>query len=149
MKPWVYIASPYTKGDPGINTRFQMQMFDELMNDGVVFPYPPLWSHFQHIAFPRKYQDWIDYDLAIIDRLDACLRLNAKHEPTGYFMGESSGADGEVAHFNNQGKPVFYSKEELYDWAGRLRRDNKPQGFSGTTEGPITTGPFRPVYSSC
>lgn len=116
-KPFVYVASPYTKGDVGINTRFQCEVFDRLMNDGKVWPIVPLWSHFQHVLFPRPYQDWIDYDLALITRYDACLRLNATHAPTGYCQVESKGADGEVEAFKSMGKPVFYSVEDLYAWA--------------------------------
>lgn len=116
-KPIVYIASPYTKGDQAINTHFQMRVFDDLMNDGVVWPVVPLWSHFQHATFPRHYQDWIDYDLALIERYDACLRLNAEFDELKYRVTESSGADGEVARFKAMGRPVFYNKKALYEWA--------------------------------
>ena len=117
LRPVVYIASPYTKGDVGINTRFQMQVFDELMNDGIVWPVVPLWSHMQHQTFPRKYTDWIDYDLALLTRYDALLRLNATYPPLGYEQKESSGADGEVAFMRKIGKPVFFDKGSLYAWA--------------------------------
>jgi hypothetical protein len=115
-KPIVYIASPYTKGDPAINARFQCQVFDELMADGKVWPYAPLWSHFQHSVFPRHYQEWIDYDLALLPRFDACLRLNSEFPALGYVQAQSSGADGEVALFAKLGKPVFYNKIDLYTW---------------------------------
>ena len=115
-KPVVYVASPYTKGDPAINTHFQCRVFDDLMNDGKVWPYIPLTSHFLHCMFPRDYKDWIAYDLALIDRFDACLRLNAEHPQLDYCVKESSGADGEVARFKELGRPVFYSKDELYAW---------------------------------
>lgn len=120
MKPVVYIASPYTKGDPGINTRFQCDVFNELMNDGLVWPVVPLWSHFQHIIHPRPYRDWIDYDLALLPRYDACLRLNATNHVVGYVQAESSGADGEVAAFKRLNKPVFYDKASLYQWVKSL-----------------------------
>lgn len=120
MKPIVYIASPYTKGDPAINTRCQMAAFHELMDDGLVWPVAPLLSHFLHIFRPRNYRDWIDYDLAIISTCDACLRIDAEHGD--YLVTESSGADGEVAEFQRQGKPVFYDKELLYAWAESGRR---------------------------
>lgn len=77
-KPTVYIASPYTGGDVAINTHYQCRIFDKLLDDGKVLPVAPLWSHFQHTAFPRKYQDWIDYDQAMLPLYDACLRLNAE-----------------------------------------------------------------------
>ncbi len=65
-KHFVYIASPYTKGDPAMNTHFQCKIFNEMLGDGVVLPYIPLLSHFQHTLFPRHYQDWIDYDNSVI-----------------------------------------------------------------------------------
>lgn len=117
-KPVIYVASPYTKGDPAVNTHFQMRMFDRLMNDGVVLPVVPLWTHFQHCAFPRHYKDWIEYDLALLERYDGCLRLDAAHEFANgeqYIVSESSGADDEVANFEEQGKPVFYSIADLYE----------------------------------
>jgi hypothetical protein len=116
-KPFVYVASPYTKGDPAINTHFQCRMFHQLMNDGIVLPYVPLWSHFQHTLFPRKYTDWVEYDLAILHKMDACVRLNASHPELDYFVCESSGADGEVGYCQKIGVPVFYDIEELYKWA--------------------------------
>lgn len=123
-RPLVYIASPYTKGDPCVNTRFQCQVFDELLGDGLVLPYAPLISHFQHTMFPRPYDVWIKYDLDFIRRANfsACLRLAATSDRIGlsgdkfYYVNESSGADGEERLFNELKKPVFYSKEELYVW---------------------------------
>ncbi len=116
-KPIIYIASAYTKGDPCINARFQCEIFNQMMDDGIVWPYAPLLSHFQHSVFPRHYQDWIDYDLAMLPLFDGCVRLTAKFPPLNYSESESSGADGEVAYFEGAGKPVFYSLEELYAWA--------------------------------
>lgn len=121
-RPVVYIASPYTKGDPAINTHFQCQIFDRLMTDGAVWPVAPLWSHFQHTLFPRKYQDWLAYDLAMIPRYDACLRLNAENPQLKYVETQSSGADKEVAEFKRLGKPVFYSIEDLYAWAQKRQQ---------------------------
>ena len=114
-KPWVYIASPYTKGDQAINVRFQMRMWELLLDLGVV-PIAPLWSHFQHLHAPRPYQDWIDYDNEIIPRCDACLRLDAEDFKVGYRQSESTGADAEVKLFESLGKPVFCSLDELVHW---------------------------------
>ena len=116
-KPIVYIASPYTGGDPAINTHFQCRMFDQLLSDGVVWPVAPLWTHFQHTLFPRPYEDWIAYDRALLRLYDACLRLSAEEPSIGYTQEESSGADGEVDAFKAMGKPVFYSVPRLYEWA--------------------------------
>lgn len=117
MKPFVYIASPYTKGDPAINARFQCQIFDELLSDGLVLPYAPLWTHFQHTIFPKPYKMWVEYDLALLPKFDACLRLASVLPELNYSVWESSGADGEVKEFNRLGTPVFLDKESLYNWA--------------------------------
>jgi hypothetical protein len=119
-KPIIYIASPYTKGDPAINTRFQCEVFDRLLTDGKVTPIAPLWSHFQHLIFPRPYEDWTAYDLEIVQVCNACLRLNAEHSPMEYRVTESSGADGEEAEFEAMGRPVFYSIEDLYRWVDEV-----------------------------
>lgn len=120
-KPIVYIASPYSKGDPAINTHFQCRIFDKMLTDNKVWPYAPLWSHFQHVLFPRAYKDWIAYDLALLDRFDACLRLNTEAVHLNYLQNESAGADGEVKAFEKAGKPVFYNFCDLYRWSETWR----------------------------
>jgi hypothetical protein len=116
-KPVVYIASPYTKGDVAINVRFQMQVVSELMDRNLVVPIAPLLSHFLHLHHPRPYQDWIDYDLELLNVVDACLRLNATHPPMEYAMSESAGADNEVKRCKELGKPVFEYVQALHVWA--------------------------------
>lgn len=116
VKPTVFIASPYTRGDPAINTHFQCQMFDRLLTEGKVLPVVPLWTHFQHLLFPRPYADWLAYDQAMLRLYDCCLRLDATHEASGYCESKSSGADAEVETFRRLGKPVFFSVDSLYAW---------------------------------
>ena len=100
----VYIASPYTKGDVAVNVKVQLDTYDELMTKGFA-PFAPLYSHFQHMAHPRPYEDWIKIDLEWVKVCDCLLRL----------PGESSGADGEVEFAKELGIPVYYSIEELCD----------------------------------
>ena len=116
MKPIVYISSPYTKGDSALNTRFQCQIWNELMDDGIVLPIAPLWSHFQHSIFPRSYKDWMDYDLELIKICDVCLRVDVAIPKMDYYITESLGADKEVIAFIDAGKRVFYDKNEMYNW---------------------------------
>lgn len=116
-KPIVYIASPYTQGDVAINAHYQCKIFDQLLTDGKVLPVAPLWSHFQHVLFPRPYKDWIQYDQDMLHIYDCCLRLNAEFPKLGYMQDKSTGADTEVHTFEKMQKPVFYSVEELYLWA--------------------------------
>jgi hypothetical protein len=98
----VYIASPYTIGDVAVNVKRQMDCADELMTLGYA-PFIPLLTHFQHIAHPRKYQDWVELDLEWLLSCDCLLRLD----------GESIGADKEIDMAKIYKKPVYYSIEEL------------------------------------
>ena len=54
-KPLVYLAAPYTKGDPAINTHCQVQLFLQLLSDAVVTPLSPLLSHLVHLIQPQTY----------------------------------------------------------------------------------------------
>lgn len=101
----VYIASPYTLGDVAVNVKQQLDMVDILMDKGFV-PFAPLYSHFQHMAHPRPYTDWIKMDLEWVGVCDCLLRL----------PGKSSGADGEVEHAIKLEIPVFHSVEELVNY---------------------------------
>ena len=98
----VYISSPYTIGDVAMNVRRQLEMSDRLMTLGYC-PVAPLLTHFQHLCFPRPYEDWMRVDLEMISRCDALLRME----------GESVGADREAAHALSIGIPVVYSVESL------------------------------------
>ena len=102
MKTKVYLASPYTLGDVAVNVKNQMDVADTLMTLGFI-PFVPLYFHFQHMAHPRPYQDWIEVDLEWLPACDCILRL----------PGESKGADNEVKAMIGIGKPVFYSINEL------------------------------------
>lgn len=118
-KKTVYIASPYSQGDVAINAHFQCAIFDKLLTDGKVLPVAPLWSHFQHLLFPRPYEEWIRYDQEMLPLYDCCLRLSAVNETVNYRQDHSSGADAEVNAFEKMGKPVFYSIDDLYAWVDR------------------------------
>lgn len=100
----IYIASAYTLGDVAINVKNQLDIADKLMNNGFA-PFVPLFSHFQHMAHPRHYTDWIKLDLEWIESCDCVLRLE----------GESTGADGEVEYAKKLGIPVFFATIETID----------------------------------
>lgn len=101
----VYIASPYTLGDVAVNVKVQMEIANELMDKGLN-PFVPLYSHFQHMMFPRSYDYWLKRDFEWIESCDCILRL----------PGESSGADSEVFYAKKINKPIFYSTKALYDY---------------------------------
>ena len=98
----VYLASPYTKGDVAVNVKRQLDCANDLMDLGFL-PFAPLYSHFQHMAHPRPYEEWLKMDLEWIKVCDYLLRLD----------GESKGADIEVRFALDNNIPVFYDIEEL------------------------------------
>lgn len=126
MKPVVYIASPYSKGDQSRNAEFQFKVMHQMLDDGLVIPFPPLFSHYAHVYRNRPYQDWVDYDNAMIDRgmFDCCLRLNV--DDGDYHVSKSPGADAEVELFTRIGLPVFYSIRELYTTINTIRQNQCP-----------------------
>ena len=92
----VYIAGPYTKGDRSKNVRNAMRAMDQLIAAGHE-PLCPLLTHFQDLAFPRPWSDWMRIDLAWLPFAEAVVRL----------PGKSKGADIEVAEAERLGIPVF------------------------------------------
>lgn len=99
---YIYIAAPYTKGDPAENTRKAISAGDKLLSMGYC-PFIPHLSHYWHLQHPNHYETWMEYDFAWLDKCDALVRLN----------GYSPGADREVAHAEKSGKPVFMGLSEF------------------------------------
>ena len=100
----VYIASPYTKGDQALNVRIQMEVADVLIENGFA-PFIPLLTHFQHIYFPRSYNEWLVLDMEWLAMSDILLRL----------PGESKGADKEVEKAEELNIKIYYDIDELIE----------------------------------
>lgn len=100
----VYVAGPYTKPDPCINTHKAIKIGDQLMEKGYV-PFVPHLTHFWHTVSPKDYEVWMSYDNEWLNVCDAMLR----------FPGESAGADIEETKFRKLGKPVFHSIDALVE----------------------------------
>lgn len=94
----VYIAGPYTKPDPCENTHKAIALGNEVWAAGYV-PVVPHLTMFWHTITPKPYGAWLAYDLEIMRRCDAVLRM----------PGESSGADAEVDEAQRLGIPVRFS----------------------------------------
>jgi hypothetical protein len=110
----VYIASPYTGGDVAVNVRNQLRCADLLMDLGFA-PFVPLYSHFQHMAYPRPYKDWINLDLEWILCCNCVLRLE----------GESKGADREVEFAKEFDMPIFYNINDLNKFYNGIKNELK------------------------
>lgn len=103
--PLVYVASPYTLGDPVINTNASIHFGNLLMELGFAVQLPLL-SMFWHAVTPKTYDEWLMLDEQWVLRADALFRL----------PGQSSGADHEVRVALANGIPVFTSVDDLVDW---------------------------------
>lgn len=122
-QPLVYIASPYTAGDPAINLAASMDAWHSLFDMNVA-PLAPLLSHYLHVHKPRPYQAWTAYDLQTLSRCDAvfAIKVVSKELANGvhYAVSESKGRDGEVAFAEAHGIPVFWDLDDLREWRDRL-----------------------------
>lgn len=111
--PWVYVAGPYTTGDPVVNTQAAVAAANELLAAGVV-PIVPHLTMLWHLISPKPLVEWYEYDNAVLRRCDALLRL----------PGKSSGADQEAANAVDMGLPVFSTVKGVLNWAkARLGED--------------------------
>ncbi len=93
---YIYVAGPYTDGDPVINTRKAIEAGDLLRGMGFV-PFIPHLSMFWHFLKPHDLAFWYENDNEWIERCDGLVRL----------PGESKGADAEVSLAIELGMPVF------------------------------------------
>lgn len=98
----VYVASPYTKPDPCINTHNAVRVGQQLWELGYC-PFVPHLSHFWHTMIPNPYPMWLELDAQWLRVCDVMLRL----------PGESSGADKEEVIAVDRDIPVVRSVEEL------------------------------------
>lgn len=105
QRPRIYVAGPYTKPDPCINTREAILAGNVLWNAGFA-PFIPHLSHLWHTVSPQPYDMWLDYDLQFLTACQGVLRL----------PGESSGADKEVIFASNKGIPIFLNVQEVVNY---------------------------------
>ncbi len=108
FKARIYVAGPYSTGDPETNVYKAIETANAIADLGFA-PYIPHFTHFWHLRFPRPYEFWLDLDNQFLPFCDAILRI----------PGKSSGADKEVELAARLGKPTFYSIEELENHYGK------------------------------
>jgi len=102
-KPVIYIAGPYTNGDPVLNTRKAVEAADKLHQMGYI-PIIPHLSMLWHTISPKDYDWWMEYDYELMDLCDGVVRL----------PGVSEGADLEAKHWVEQVgyyRPFVYLEE--------------------------------------
>lgn len=104
MRPKVYVAGPYTKGDVAVNVRRAIEVGSELHDAGFM-PFIPHLTHFWHFITPKPYEVWLSVDNEWLPLCDALLRL----------PGESSGSDKEVSLAQSLGIPVYFYSEDGFE----------------------------------
>lgn len=92
----IYIACPYTFGDPAVNVKNCIAAANTLAEKGHT-PFAPLLFHFWHILHPHDYEFWMKQSLSWLPWCEAVVRL----------QGESNGADREVKFAQTLGIPVY------------------------------------------
>ncbi len=98
----VYIAGPMTLGDSFRHIGDACYCWLRLWRAGV-YAIAPQWSAIQGMVAPISWQEWMEYDSAIIPHCIAMLRL----------PGESKGADRETDLARRLNIPVFEDEGEL------------------------------------
>jgi hypothetical protein len=96
----IFIAGPYTQGDPAVNVKKAVEVADFLLEMGH-FPYVPHLNHFWHMLHPHPYETWTEADLIWLCVCDAVVRL----------PGYSPGADEEIRRAEWEGIPVYRWEE--------------------------------------
>lgn len=106
-RPLVYVAAPYTHPDPVENTHDAIKTADSLHASGLVTCVVPHLTLLWNMISPQPPDHWYAYDLALLARCDALLRL----------PGSSEGADEEVRFAEDRDIAVFYAADALMAWA--------------------------------
>lgn len=98
----VYIAGPYSQGEPEANVASAIDAANALLDRNYA-PFVPHLTHFWHLQHNRPYEEWMGLDFEWVQACDCLLRLE----------GPSSGADREVVLATNKGIPVYLSLDTL------------------------------------
>ena len=124
---WVYVSGPLTTGGPSAlagNVRRAVEAGCELIRRGYVVVVPHEKALLCEKLLDMPYESWLAYDLKVIDRCDALLRL----------PGKSGGAAREVDYCARVlGRPVYYSLDTLVacEPVERLRVVLRTEGWYG------------------
>jgi hypothetical protein len=94
----VYVAGPYTQGDPVVNVRAAIAEAELLAVLGHA-PYVPHLTMLWHLVAPHDTEFWYAHDLEWLAVCDAVVRI----------PGPSVGADAEVKEAERLGIPVYAS----------------------------------------
>jgi hypothetical protein len=101
--PWIYVSGPISLNTLD-STRVACELWRTLLRRGAV-PICPHWSVLQHLIAPVNYEEYMNYDFALIDYCDALVwDRNA-------IPGDSAGSKREWDHAVKYEIPVFSNYE--------------------------------------
>lgn len=83
----LYLAGPYTRPDPIVNTNAAIRLATRLFERSLYVPHVPHLTLLWHMVTPRPIEFWYALDIQHLSHCDAIMRL----------PGESTGADREMA----------------------------------------------------
>lgn len=107
-KPLVYVAGPYRKPEPVINTHKAIRAARDLRDTCGVVPLVPHLTLLEHMVMPELDDDyWLAAMMDVLRGSDAMYRL----------PGFSTGTDAEECEAERLGIPVFYDRQSLKSWA--------------------------------
>lgn len=93
MRPLLYMAAPYTRPEPVANTHAVCKVSMIVYEQTVWCPVVPHLSLLWHAVTPREEAHWYEYDLHLLRKCDAIVRL----------PGFSVGADKEIVVARERG----------------------------------------------
>jgi hypothetical protein len=97
----LYIAGPYTRPDPVINTHAAIKFATIIYTDTYLLPVVPHLTLLWHMVEPHPLEFWYEMDLHHLARCDFIVRL----------PGESTGADKEMMFAEEHGiKEIHYTQ---------------------------------------
>lgn len=108
--PLLYVAGPYSTGDPVMNTQAAMDAAGVIVSSGAAIPVVPHLSMLWHLYRPQEIDFWYQYDLHLLGACDALVRL----------PGHSTGADKEVEVAASIGLAVFTEVDAAIEWCRAL-----------------------------
>ena len=93
----LYIAGPYSKPDPIVNTNAAIEVATILYDRRLFVPHVPHLTLLWHMVTPRTIDWWYALDIEHLSRCDAIVRL----------PGDSDGADREMKEAERLGKVII------------------------------------------
>ena len=110
-KPRLYVAGPYSGKslqDVEYNVRLAVEWGNIFWGHGFI-PFVPHLTHFWEQQIAHPYEDWLELDIAWLEKCDAM-----------FVIAESPGVLGEIKFCRDHGIPVFRREEDVLTWRDKV-----------------------------